>query len=71
MNCTFKQSDICTLTLLTATACHTSASVTLAFFLFDQWECDTYWYVFGFCSALPAVTEIIVIIGVLAFRKGI
>jgi len=59
------------LTPQSATAAHASASVTMVFFLFDQWCSDTYWYIFGFCSALPGITEIAVLIGVLAMGKGI
>uniref|UniRef100_A0A2I3HJQ6 Transmembrane protein 107 n=2 Tax=Nomascus leucogenys TaxID=61853 RepID=A0A2I3HJQ6_NOMLE len=33
---------------------HCSASVALSFFMFERWECTTYWYIFVFCSALPA-----------------
>ncbi|XP_013391075.1 transmembrane protein 107 [Lingula anatina] len=53
-----------------STAAHASAAVTLAYFLFDAWPCDNYWYVFGFCSAFPAVTELIVLIGVLWLGWG-
>ncbi|XP_048471407.1 transmembrane protein 107 like isoform X4 [Rhincodon typus] len=28
---------------------HASASVTLLFFLFEQWPCSTYWWIFTFC----------------------
>lgn len=54
-----------------ATAVHASAAIALAYFIFDSWPCGNYWYIFGFCSAFPAVTEIFVMIGVLAFNKGI
>lgn len=54
-----------------STAAHASAAITMVFFLFDQWCSDTFWYIFGFCSALPGVTEIIVLIGVLGMGKGI
>ncbi|KAK6176195.1 hypothetical protein SNE40_014524 [Patella caerulea] len=55
---------------LLSTCAHSSAAVVLSYFLFDAWPCDWYWYVFGFCSAFPAVTELITIIGVLGFKKG-
>ncbi|XP_072342971.1 transmembrane protein 107-like isoform X1 [Scyliorhinus torazame] len=29
---------------------HASASVALLFFLFEQWPCNTYWWIFAFCS---------------------
>lgn len=47
---------------LLSTAAHAGAAVALVFFLFDFWPCDWYWYIFGFCSALPGVTEIVTII---------
>ncbi|KAF6299963.1 transmembrane protein 107 [Rhinolophus ferrumequinum] len=28
---------------------HCSASVALSFFIFERWECTTYWYIFVFC----------------------
>ncbi|KAL3861937.1 hypothetical protein ACJMK2_007948 [Sinanodonta woodiana] len=50
---------------LLSTAAHAGATVALVFFLFDFWSCDTYWYIFGFCSAFPAFTEIITMIIIL------
>ncbi|OBS67546.1 hypothetical protein A6R68_03954, partial [Neotoma lepida] len=32
-----------------AIAAHCSASVALSFFIFERWECTTYWYIFAFC----------------------
>ncbi|KAI5628877.1 transmembrane protein 107, partial [Silurus asotus] len=29
--------------------CHCSASVSLSFFVFQQWECWVYWIIFAFC----------------------
>ncbi|BFZ01442.1 hypothetical protein BsWGS_04481 [Bradybaena similaris] len=55
---------------LLSTMAHSAAAITLSYFLFDQWPCEWYWYIFGFCSAFPAVTEAIYIIGILCFRKG-
>ncbi|KAK3928452.1 Transmembrane protein 107 [Frankliniella fusca] len=43
---------------LISIAAHSSASVLLAHFLFDVWNCDVYWWIFSLCSALPAVLEI-------------
>lgn len=43
---------------------HATACIVLAFFLFESWPCYDYWWIFGFCSALPGLTEILVIIGV-------
>jgi len=56
---------------LVSTALHAAACVALAFFIWDVWDCDLYWYIFGFCSALPAVLEIAVIVGVLALKKTV
>lgn len=47
---------------LLSTAAHAGAFVALAFFLFEMWPCTWYWYIFGFCSALPGVTEVFSII---------
>lgn len=32
-----------------ATGVHASASVALLFFLFEQWECDIYWWILAIC----------------------
>nr|XP_008538145.1 PREDICTED: transmembrane protein 107 [Equus przewalskii] len=48
---------------------HCSASVALSFFIFERWECTTYWYIFVFCSALPAVTEMALFISVFGLKK--
>ncbi|XP_026986782.1 transmembrane protein 107 isoform X2 [Sagmatias obliquidens] len=48
---------------------HCSASVALSFFIFERWECTTYWYIFVFCSAIPAVTEIALFISVFGLKK--
>ncbi|XP_056425059.1 transmembrane protein 107 isoform X2 [Hyla sarda] len=50
-------------------AAHCSASVSLSLFVTQQWECTAYWYIFGFCSALPALTEIIIFIAVLGLKR--
>jgi len=55
---------------LTAIMSHSSASVLLSYFLFDEWDCDLYWWVFAFCSMLPAIIDAVVAIGVLVLRKG-
>ncbi|KAJ8387892.1 hypothetical protein AAFF_G00149270 [Aldrovandia affinis] len=36
---------------LLSIAAHVSASVSLLFFLFEQWPCHMYWWIFGFFSA--------------------
>ncbi|KAL2765799.1 transmembrane protein 107 isoform 1 [Daubentonia madagascariensis] len=48
---------------------HCSASVALSFFIFERWECTTYWYIFAFCSALPAVTEMALFVAVFGLKK--
>ncbi|XP_051896087.1 transmembrane protein 107 like isoform X3 [Pristis pectinata] len=48
---------------------HSSASVALLFFLFEQWPCSTYWWIFTFCSALPACIEIVLVVAVFGLRK--
>ncbi|KAJ7393553.1 hypothetical protein OS493_006538 [Desmophyllum pertusum] len=47
---------------------HWSAAISLSMFVLEGWDCDKFWYVFGFCSAFPAVMEACVLIGVLVFR---
>ncbi|XP_073480272.1 transmembrane protein 107 isoform X1 [Aquarana catesbeiana] len=48
---------------------HASASVALLFYLFEGWQCSVIWWIFAFCSAFPAFTEIIVFIAVLGFKR--
>lgn len=55
---------------LTAIASHSSASVLLSYFLFDEWDCHLYWWVFAFCSMLPAIVDAVVAVGFLVLRKG-
>ncbi|KAM9003832.1 transmembrane protein 107 isoform X2 [Sarcophilus harrisii] len=50
-------------------ALHCCAAVSLAFFVFESWECSTYWYIFTFCSVLPAFTEVIMFITVFVLKK--
>ncbi|KAK1331656.1 hypothetical protein QTO34_009620 [Cnephaeus nilssonii] len=52
-----------------AIGAHCSASVALSFFIFERWECTMYWYIFVFCSALPAVTEMALFISVFGLKK--
>ncbi|XP_005399487.1 PREDICTED: transmembrane protein 107 isoform X2 [Chinchilla lanigera] len=58
-----------TLVRFQAIGAHCSASVALSFFIFERWECTTYWYIFAFCSALPAVTEVALFVAVFGLRK--
>ncbi|KAG7474189.1 hypothetical protein JOB18_003484 [Solea senegalensis] len=48
---------------------HASASVALIFFLFEQWECDIYWWILAICSVLPAFVEILLFIAVFGLKK--
>lgn len=49
-------------------AAHSSAAISLSMFVLEEWDCDKFWYIFGFCSAFPAVMETCVLISVLMFR---
>ncbi|XP_067412566.1 transmembrane protein 107 isoform X2 [Emydura macquarii macquarii] len=48
---------------------HAAAAVSLLFFLFEQWDGSLYWWIFAFCSALPAVLEILLFVSVFGFKK--
>uniref|UniRef100_A0A674DLR8 Transmembrane protein 107 n=1 Tax=Salmo trutta TaxID=8032 RepID=A0A674DLR8_SALTR len=50
-------------------AVHCSASISLSFFVFQRWECWTYWVIFAFCSVLPAFVEILLFIAVFGLKK--
>ncbi|XP_041843583.1 transmembrane protein 107 like isoform X2 [Melanotaenia boesemani] len=54
---------------LLSLAVHCSASVSLSFFVFEKWECWTYWVIFGTCSVLPAFVEILLFIAVFGLKK--
>ncbi len=54
--------------VLLSIAAHASASVALAYFCLDVWDCNLYWWIFGLCSALPAIAEILLMFGVLGQR---
>ncbi|XP_053320513.1 transmembrane protein 107 isoform X2 [Spea bombifrons] len=54
---------------LISVALHCAASVSLSLFVSQKWECTSYWYIFGFCSALPALTELFVFIAVLGLKR--
>ncbi|XP_053572096.1 transmembrane protein 107 isoform X1 [Bombina bombina] len=57
-----------TQSLLSLTA-HCAASVSLSLFVSEKWECISYWYIFAFCSALPAFTELLIFIAVFGFKR--
>ncbi|XP_030014190.1 transmembrane protein 107 isoform X1 [Sphaeramia orbicularis] len=54
---------------LLSTGVHASASVALLFFLFEQWDCDIYWWILAICSVLPTFVEIILFIAVFGLKK--
>ncbi|XP_028833427.1 transmembrane protein 107-like isoform X3 [Denticeps clupeoides] len=54
---------------LLSIAAHCSASVCLSFYAFQKWECWTYWFIFAFCSGIPAFVEIILFIAVFGLKK--
>ncbi|XP_061884881.1 transmembrane protein 107 like isoform X1 [Entelurus aequoreus] len=54
---------------LLSLAVHCSASVSLSYFVFDKWECWTYWVIFFPCSVLPAFVEILLLIAIFGLKK--
>nr|XP_050038878.1 transmembrane protein 107-like [Dermacentor andersoni] len=54
---------------LISTAAHCAATVALAYFVVDLWNCSAYWWIFVFCSVLPAFAELCVVIGVVCLKK--
>ncbi len=50
-------------------AAHATASVALSYFALDVWDCSLYWWIFAFCSALPALAELTLMVGVLGMKK--
>nr|XP_032661667.1 transmembrane protein 107-like [Chelonoidis abingdonii] len=52
-----------------AIGAHAAATVALLFFLFDQWDSSLYWWIFAFCSALPAAFEILLFVSVFGFKR--
>ena len=59
-----------TVTLLSIAA-HATACVALAYFALDVWDCNLYWWIFGFCSALPAFAEMLLMISVLGMKRNL
>ena len=49
---------------------HATAAVAMGYFALDVWDCNLYWWIFSFCSALPALVEIFVMIGVLGLKRS-
>ncbi|XP_063045114.1 transmembrane protein 107 isoform X2 [Engraulis encrasicolus] len=54
---------------LLSLASHCSASICLSFFVFQKWQCWTYWLIFAFCSVLPALVEFVLFIAVFGLKK--
>ncbi|XP_060111608.1 transmembrane protein 107 isoform X1 [Heteronotia binoei] len=54
---------------LLSTGAHAVAALTLVFFLFEQWDGSQYWWIFAFCSALPAAVEVLLFISVFGLKK--
>ncbi|KAM6994656.1 transmembrane protein 107 like isoform 1-T1 [Tautogolabrus adspersus] len=54
---------------LLSTGVHVSATVALLFFLFEQWDCDIYWWILVICSVLPAFVEVVLFIAVFGLKK--
>lgn len=54
---------------LISVGAHASASVALSYYLFEEWPCYLFWWIFSFCSVIPAVIEVILLISVVGLRK--
>ncbi|XP_013882544.1 transmembrane protein 107 like isoform X2 [Austrofundulus limnaeus] len=54
---------------LLSLAAHCSGSVSLSFFVFERWECWTYWVIFATCSVLPASVELLLFTAVFGLKK--
>uniref|UniRef100_A0A3Q3EI54 Transmembrane protein 107 n=1 Tax=Labrus bergylta TaxID=56723 RepID=A0A3Q3EI54_9LABR len=51
---------------LLSLAVHCSASVSLSFFVFEKWECWTYWVIFAICRLV--FVGVLIYMHILAFR---
>ena len=49
---------------------HATASVAMGYFAMDVWDCDLYWWIFTFCSALPALVEVLAMIGIIGLKRS-
>ena len=63
---TMFSSSVALLSIIT----HATASVAMGYFALDVWDCNLYWWIFTFCSVLPALVEIFVMIGVLGLKRS-
>ncbi|XP_066995884.2 transmembrane protein 107 [Anabrus simplex] len=59
-----------TTTAMISIASHTCASILLAHFVLDEWDCNLYWWIFVFCSLIPALTEVVMAASTSILRKG-
>ena len=41
--------------------CHFVGGLTTSWFIIDEWHYQTYWYIYAFCSLIPAIAEVIVL----------
>lgn len=41
---------------------HGSATVLLTYFILDSWQCGWYWWIFVFCTFIPAVYDLCAVI---------
>uniref|UniRef100_S4RSW7 Transmembrane protein 107 n=1 Tax=Petromyzon marinus TaxID=7757 RepID=S4RSW7_PETMA len=54
---------------LLSIGCHSSAGITMAFYLFDYLACDAAWWLLGVCSVPPAVLEVVVVLSLLLNKR--
>lgn len=55
---------------LLSTIAHVCGLVASIYFVFEVWPVSWYWYIFGFCNVIPALTEFIYILQVHCFHRG-
>uniref|UniRef100_UPI00358E0473 transmembrane protein 107-like n=1 Tax=Myxine glutinosa TaxID=7769 RepID=UPI00358E0473 len=48
---------------------HTCASISLSLFVTRSWDSCTFWFIFAFCSAFPATTELFLLASTLSKKK--
>ncbi|XP_071840390.1 transmembrane protein 107-like [Apostichopus japonicus] len=54
---------------LISTGAHAGASIALSYFLFEEWPCYLFWWIFSFCSVIPAIVEIVLLISIVGLKK--
>ncbi|XP_002403792.3 transmembrane protein 107 [Ixodes scapularis] len=54
---------------LLSIAAHCAASIALAYYVVESWGCAGYWWIFAFCSVLPAFAELCIVVGVLVLGR--